>query len=461
MPAPAHDPLTRPLAIGLIRISEVGDRQGERFVSPIEQRATIEWSAQRENLELLDIWEEMDISGGDPLDDRTYLSRAIQYIERDQAHVLVVAYFDRLFRDLPIQMRVLERIFSAGGRVYAGDSGWISIETASDWLSTTTKGMVAHYHRLITREKTHKAKLDAVRRGVPPFPNIVPGYERGADGRLKVVEAEAPIVAQAFQMRADGASLSEIRAYLRDNGIQRSYRATQTLLQSRLVLGELHYGKSSNLHGHPPIVDRDLWRQVQRIVVPRGPKPSSDRLLARLGILVCGSCGARLVNANVWNKPKLVKRRRYPIYRCGMPGDCPAAVTISATLVEARVVAKVRELAEADTGRASMDSQLAVAVAELEARQERLRGAIRAFDGIDPEHTNATLLELQAEVDAARKHVRLLEATAAPARELSASRDWDRLSREAQRNIIRLALTSVRVLPASMGERLEFHIRGQ
>jgi len=30
------------------------------------------------------------------------------------------------------------------------------------------------------------------------------------------------------------------------------------------------------------------------MVVPRGPKPKSDRLLARLGVLRCGSCGSRL-----------------------------------------------------------------------------------------------------------------------------------------------------------------------
>jgi site-specific DNA recombinase len=67
------------------------------------------------------------------------------------------------------------------------------------------------------------------------------------------------------------------------------------MLASRVYLGEIHFGTLVNLRAHPAIVDADLWRRVQRAKVSRGRRAKSDRLLARLGVLRCGTCGARMV----------------------------------------------------------------------------------------------------------------------------------------------------------------------
>ena len=66
------------------------------------------------------------------------------------------------------------------------------------------------------------------------------------------------------------------------------------MLKSRVYLGEVNFGRLANANAHEPLIERDLWNRVQRMVVPRGLQPSSDRLLARLGVLRCGSCGARM-----------------------------------------------------------------------------------------------------------------------------------------------------------------------
>jgi hypothetical protein len=81
----------------------------------------------------------------------------------------------------------------------------------------------------------------------------------------------------------------------------------QIMLASRVYLGELHFGELANLQAHKPIIERDLWNCVQRMVVPRGRQASSTRLLARLGVLRCGSCGGRL------STMKLPKQDDYPI----------------------------------------------------------------------------------------------------------------------------------------------------
>src|SRR5579871_1407794 len=55
-------PLFLKRAVGIIRVSEVGDREGEKFVSPGDQRRAIERVAETESLRLVDVFEELDVS---------------------------------------------------------------------------------------------------------------------------------------------------------------------------------------------------------------------------------------------------------------------------------------------------------------------------------------------------------------------------------------------------------------
>ncbi len=51
-------------AIGYVRVSRVGSREGDSFLSPQLQRQSIERVCAGEGLELLDVVEELDRSGG-------------------------------------------------------------------------------------------------------------------------------------------------------------------------------------------------------------------------------------------------------------------------------------------------------------------------------------------------------------------------------------------------------------
>jgi DNA invertase Pin-like site-specific DNA recombinase len=112
-------------AIGIVRVSRVSGRDGERFVSPEEQRARIEDACARDGLTLLDVYKELDVSGGKTLAARPGLSAAVAAVEAGEAEVVAAAYFDRLFRSLSTQAEAIERIESAGGR--------------SPWTSATSR----------------------------------------------------------------------------------------------------------------------------------------------------------------------------------------------------------------------------------------------------------------------------------------------------------------------------------
>jgi recombinase/recombinase-like zinc beta ribbon protein len=250
---------------------------------------------------------------------------------------------------------------------------------AGQWLSGTMLGAVTEYQRHTTAERTAEAQARAVARGVAPWPSVPPGYVKGDDRRLVPDPETSPLVVKAFQMRAEGLSVMKIRAFLEEHGIKRSYRGVETLLASRVPLGEIRFGGHVNRDAHPAIVDRDLWARVQRVKGTGGRRAKSDRLLARLGVLRCGGCRARMV-ITLSSTPRAM-------YRCPPTGVCDNRATISARKVEDIVVAAVKaHLADAE-GRASTAAEARKAKRGAERTQEELNKAIRrlAAAGVEDE----------------------------------------------------------------------------
>lgn len=434
-------------AIGVVRVSRVGGRDGEQFVSPSEQANRIAAACERDGLTLIDTIEELDVSGGAPLARRPGLRRAVELVEAGDADVVVVAYLDRLVRSLSVQAEVVSRVEQAGGAILAVDVGALTNGSAGQWLSGTMLGAVAEYARRVTAERTQDAKRRAVDRGVPPFPNIPPGYQRREDGRLEPHPAEAVAVADAFRLRAGGATVMAVRDHLRANGINRSFHGTQALLGSRVVLGELSFGKLLNTDSHPALIDAETWAKVQRMKSPRGRRAKSERLLARLGVLRCGTCGSKLVVGSA-------NHGAYVLYRCSPIGDCPRRVTISADVAEAVVTAAVQDLLAGMRGTATISDGVADAERDLAAAEQELDAAVEAFTGLeDVGSARARLTALRETRDQVRDRLDDLSATVLPAVALSAD-DWDDLTLGERRDLIRAVVDRAVVVPGRGPDRI-------
>ena len=444
-----------------MRVSEVKGRGGDRFVSPHEQRERIEATCEREGITLLDVYDELDVSGGKALARRPGLSAAVAAVEAGEADVVVAAYFDRLFRSLSTQAEVIERVERAGGQVLAVDVGQVTNGSAGQWLSGTMLGAVSEYQRRSIRERSAEGQARAVARGATPWARVPLGYKRGADGTLEPDLKTVPLARRAFEMRAHGAPLGEIRAMLKGEGVERSHRGVQVMLASRVYLGEIHFGRLVNLKAHEPIVERELWRRVQRMVVPRGPRASSDRLLARLGVLRCGSCGARLSVMTVNQRSR--QKNGYPIYRCASTSDCDHHVAISAEIAERVVSNAVREALADAKGRARSTKSAQKSARDLERAQADLDAAVGAFAAAELDTEPAAverLTELRETRDCAQARVDQFGPQAA--RTVNADADWDKLSLVGRRELIRATVESAIVAPSGRGaERIAVRLIGQ
>jgi DNA invertase Pin-like site-specific DNA recombinase len=442
-------------AVGIIRVSHVGGREGERFISPSEQRDRIVSLCQAHGLQLVEVHQELDTSGGLPIERRPGLRAALQAIEAGAADTVVSAFFDRLFRSLPVQADVVDRIERAGGSVLTGDVGAVRADTAGSWLSSTLLGAVAEYQRRMTRERTGEAKRRAIERGVSTSARVVPGYRRGEDRRLVVVEAEAEVMRAAFQLRADGASWRAVQTFLRGNGIQRSVGGVVQMLGSRMYLGEVSNGQYVNAAAHPPIIERSLWQRAneQGGVAPGRKNP--DRLLSGLGVLKCASCGGGLAIAVSTH----ADGRRYTNYRCPGTNNRPCAlrVAIAAPLVEQLVEAHVRQLLVDESRTARTSVELTDARQLLAQRSAALDRAVDVLADVgDIDSAKQKLAALRAQLDEAKARVFELERLAGVSVTINAAADWSTLSTDGRRALVKAVLRRVVINAGRGAERVVF-----
>ena len=435
-------------AIGIIRVSEVGGRDGDSFTSPEVQAERIRDACQRDGLQLVELLTELDVSGGKPLDKRPGLSQAVAAIEAGEAEVIAAAYFDRLFRSLSTQAEVVDRVERAGGKVLAVDVGHVTHGSASEWLSATMLGAVAEHMRRSIGERTAAGQKRAVERGAVPWARIPLGYTRSNSGTLQIDPETAPIAKRAFEMRAEGTSAKTIMLWLADRGIKRSHGGISKMFASRVYLGEVNYGDLHNPNAHEPLIDRALWERVNRMRIPRGPQSPSDRLLARLQVLRCGSCGSPL------GTMKLPKQDNLPIYRCSSQNVCDCHVTINAEVAEQVVVDAVRNALSDATGRAQARDNAQAVVASRDAAQAALDSALRSFAAAGLDHEPAAverLAELRQTRDEAQAEVDRLGPEAVKA--ITLGDDWEQLSVDAKRALIKATVAQAIVAPAGPRRR--------
>jgi hypothetical protein len=381
------------------------------------------------------------------------LREAVELVEAGKAGVIVGAYFDRLVRSLNVQAELVGRVEAKGGRVLALDTGEITNGSAGQWLSGTMLGAVAEYQRRTTAERTRVAQVNAVARGVPPYPGAVPGYTRADNGPLVPHPRQRKVVAEGFRMRGAGATVNDVRAYWREHGIRLGFSGVQRFLGSRVVLGELHFGDLSNLKAHTAIVRPDVWQRAQDVRVPRGRRAKSQELLARLGVLRCGTCGARMVVAT---------SNGHRTYRCPATSDCPRRMSIMAHMADEYARDRVREEVSDAKGRASLDAQARAAKMAADGAEDALARATRIAlaAGVSEEATAVEQLEgLRLERD--RSAARAAELALLSGSEVVTVADLERADMAKWRRLIRATLVSVTVGPGRGVERLSFEPRRQ
>ncbi len=200
--------------VGVVRVSKE-----EQTLSPEAQReALARWCADN-GAELVAVHEDIDVSGGAPLDRRPGLLAALADLGKLGAGVLLVAKRDRLARDPMVSAMAEAAASRAGARVVSTAGEGTDADGPADILMRRMVDAFAEYERLIIGART-KAAL-AVKRAKGERVGGVPyGYRLAADGtNLEPDELEQRTVALVLRYRGEGLTLRAIGERLTARGI--------------------------------------------------------------------------------------------------------------------------------------------------------------------------------------------------------------------------------------------------
>jgi len=146
------------------------------------------------------------------------------------------------------------------------------------------------------------------------------GYVVDDERRLQINPLTAPFVLDAFKKYDEGATMTEIRDWLNEQGVTNTlgrklnYNSVQLLLNNRRYMGEYRYRDVIIPDGIPAIVPQDLFDRVQEKMAknkkaPARHKAEDDYLLTTK--LFCGHCSAYLCGESGTGRSRV-----YHYYKC-------------------------------------------------------------------------------------------------------------------------------------------------
>jgi DNA invertase Pin-like site-specific DNA recombinase len=333
---------TKPLDI-YVRVSQVGGREGESFISPKEQEEKCRALATMRGYEVGKVFTDLDQSGGTM--DRPEFAKAMARIDVGTSGGLIVARLDRFARNVAGLLTEIDRIEAASG-VWACAAPTIDTgdETYGRFLLTIF-GAMAELELGKIKAAWKDAHRNHIERGVHSGRAPV-GYDK-VDGKL-VPNEHADTVRAAFEMRCTTppATYSEVAAFLTASGAPLRVRqawnieATRKLISNRTYLGEVRYGGLAKAGAHDAIITEDVFvlanRKVAAKATVRAGLARRDGHMLGGGLVRCGTCGGPLVTGTTRTKDG----RAYPILRCntGRWNGCTRGAAIQIGLLEPYLV---------------------------------------------------------------------------------------------------------------------------
>lgn len=446
---------------GYIRVSRVGGREGEGFISPdVQAQAISRWAEARGHTITVHP-AELDVSGGTMR--RPIFDQVLERVRSGQTDGFVVYRVDRFARSLLGGLSVLEEVARHGG-VFASVDQDVDMTTPQGRAFLQMQLIFAELFRGQVTEAWDTAVARAIGRGVSI--SVPYGYRRDDGNGSKLVpdEPAASVVRRIYAERTIGRGFAAIADGLNADGIA-SPRGTwwtrgslQALVKVRTYLGEAHKGSHANEGAHEPLVDADTWRAAQSIG-ERGKVQGDGALLSR--IVRCAGCGYLMSCGSGGNG-----FRRYSCGRNHSDGPCPAPTTANAERLEELTQALFLERHGRSSAR-PMDESNPALVDAYGAEEKAQRAYVKWRDDATLEEEfgeaeyRAGLRARKAVWDTAIEHREDVERTAGASALVVDSAEFLSMPMLEQRALLKRALDGIRIRRApapnaQLPERVEF-----
>ena len=252
-------------------------------------------------------------------DNRPQFQQMIKDSERGIFDVIIVWKLDRFARN---------RYDSARYKTQLKRNG-VKLVSATEVISAGPEGIIlesvlegyAEYYSADLSEKVVRGMTENTLKGVYNGGTVPFGYVINENRHYKPDPLLAPYVEQTFQKYADGATMTDLRDWLKAHNIKNSmggemsYNTIQRMLSNRRYIGELRLRDVVQPNAIPALVSEDLFNKVQEKLAknkkaPARHKAEESYLLTTK--LYCGKCGALMFGeSGVSHTGKM-----YTYYKC-------------------------------------------------------------------------------------------------------------------------------------------------
>jgi DNA invertase Pin-like site-specific DNA recombinase len=331
---------------GYIRVSRVGGRLGESFISPEAQREKIEAWAKLHDAQIIEWHQELDESGAKR--ERPKFQEALARCERGETGGIVVAKLDRFARSAVDALESIKRLEKTGARLVSVEDGFDD-STAMGRFARGILLLLAELEWERIRSNWETAIGRAVADGVHVTGLVPTGYKRnGKRSKLVPDPVAAPVVREAFRMRASRASCEKIARYFEEKGVTPptgnphwSRQGVRALLRNKVYIGQARGWKGKegeqpmiNDHAHEALVTTEEFEAAQDVKpYPYRHDGSIAAQVMLAGLIKCAGCGHNLTYSGTTNRDG----RRTASYMCRgryASGICPAPAAARAEIVD-------------------------------------------------------------------------------------------------------------------------------
>lgn len=278
-----------------------------RYSSHMQSDASIEQQvaecqtyAEASGLNIIGIYADRALSGRS--DKRPEFQKMMRAAESGKFRVVLSYKSNRISRNMLHALAYEDKLAKLGVRVvYAKEEFG---DNAAGRFALRTMMNVNQFYSENMAEDIRRGLMDGAQQ-CKVVTSLPLGYKKGGDGKYEIDEMTAPIVREIFQRVAHGEMLAEIARDLNGRGIYTKLgkawnkNSFHRLLTNERYIGIYVYSDVRVENGIPPIIDKEVFYTVQKIVKQKATpvkgrrRENGEYILT--GKLFCGHCGSAMV----------------------------------------------------------------------------------------------------------------------------------------------------------------------
>lgn len=225
---------------------------------------------------------------------REQYSNMLAYVKEHKNTRIICSSSDRLNRGLIPQMSLLEEVKRCNSIIETIASGVLCASTSEEKLTAQIVSSVHEFQYNQTKEKMSRAKELARKQGVW-FGSAMFGYTT-REKKLVTEPIQADYVTKIFTMISEGYTTREVSDYLTREGVKTNTGINFTPRSIRLLIKHSGYTGEHEGKQYPPIISKELYLKANNSMRSKQQEKAKSYPLS--GLLVCSSCGGKMVLGN-------------------------------------------------------------------------------------------------------------------------------------------------------------------